>query len=60
MTPVRGMRNRGGDAEYVWMVSFLKSLRSLSVRLLGPPAHESREQESGSLGLAQFSALTRP
>jgi hypothetical protein len=39
------------------MVSLLKSLLA---RLLGPPEHVRDGQGSGSLGLGQFSALTRP
>jgi hypothetical protein len=50
----------GCVAETVWMISLLKSLRSRIVRFLGPPVQLRDEQGSGSLGLAQFSALTRP
>jgi hypothetical protein len=59
-TPVRGITNPGCDAEIFWMVSLLRSLRSRLARLLGPPEQLRDGQGSGSLGLGQFSALTRP
>jgi hypothetical protein len=59
-TPVRGITNPGCDAETFWMVSLLKSLRSRLARFLGPPEQLRDGQGSGSIGLAQFSALTRP